>query len=330
MNNRARRRAARAGLRTAYPSVSEPGRSVARSSPIAGPSEPDRLTLRYPTPLRYPGGKQRLGAFLSRLLTLNNLIGSRYLEPFAGGAGAALYLLRSGVVSSVCLNDLDRAVYAFWFAATRRNSALVRLIERTPVTVAEWYRQKDVQRHKVNAPLLELGFSTLFFNRTNRSGILRAGMVGGRAQRGKWKLDARFHRATIAHRVAALRPYASRISVTCMDATAFLATAGRSRKATFAYLDPPYFVQGRDLYLNRYTVEDHCALAEFVKARLGCSWVLTYDDVPTIRRLYRGHRRWSYRLGYSADARREGREVMVTSMGLKVPRLPQSPLGESV
>jgi hypothetical protein len=89
-------------------------------------------------------------------------------------------------VESIALNDLDRAIYAFWYAATKRNLALRTLVARTPVTVQEWDRQKAVQREKKSAPLLELGFSTLFLNRTNRSGILRAGMVGGRAQKGKW------------------------------------------------------------------------------------------------------------------------------------------------
>jgi DNA adenine methylase len=266
------------------------------------------LIGRYPTPLRYPGGKHRLGGFFAEVLTRNDLLRGQYLEPFAGSAGVGLYLLQRGLVESICLNDFDRAIYAFWFAVTRRNAALCKMIERTSITVAEWDRQKEVQRHKADAPLLELGFSTLFLNRTNRSGILRAGMVGGRQQRGKWRIDARFNRAAILQRVAALHPFASRISIACTDAVEFLSdVAVRSRRKRFTYLDPPYFVKGRDLYLNRYTSEDHSSLAAFVKDKLSCSWVLTYDDVPTVRRLYKGYRMRSYRLAYSADTRRARR-----------------------
>ena len=279
-------------------------------------------TARYPTPLRYPGGKQRLGRFFAQLLRRNRLTGSHYFEPFAGGAGLGLYLLQRRLVESVFLNDLDRAIYAFWFVVTQRNAALRKLVDRTPITVAEWDRQKEIQRNKRDAPLLELGFSTLFLNRTNRSGILRAGMVGGRKQDGKWRLDARFNKAAIVERIAMLHPHVSRITITCMDAVDFLASTEKSsREKQVAYLDPPYFVKGRDLYLNRYTPADHLALATFIKKEFRGAWVLTYDDIPQVRRLYAEHRKRSYSLSYSADTRREGREVIITSPGLAVPRL---------
>jgi DNA adenine methylase len=280
------------------------------------------VAARYPTPLRYPGGKGRLGAFFADVLVQNGLIGTRYLEPFAGGAGVGLFLLQSGLVDSIGLNDLDRAIYAFWYAATHRNLALRRLVASTPITVREWDRQKEVQREKRSAPLLDLGFSTLFLNRTNRSGILRAGMIGGRAQDGHWGLNARFNKGAIIERLAALHPYVSRISVDRADAVEFLANcSGRSSKSTFAYLDPPYFVKGRDLYLNGLTSEDHHSLASFVRRKLRCSWVVTDDDVREIRRLYPDCRKQSYRLDYTADARRDGREIMISSTGLHVPRV---------
>lgn len=279
-------------------------------------------SVRYASPMRYPGGKQRLGEFFARLLRKNDIVGCRYVEPFAGGGGVALYLLKNGLVNSVHLNDLDRSIYAFWFAVTRRNAALRRLIDRTPITVAEWDRQKEVQRNKSDAPLLELGFSTLFLNRTNRSGILRAGMIGGRKQNGKWLLDARFDRAAVSQRIASLHPLVSKISISCMDAVDCLQEVVSSkRRDSLAYLDPPYFVKGPDLYLNRYTSEDHQALATFVTGTLACRWVVTYDDVPKVRALYHEFRRRHYCLSYSADTRREGRELMVASAELRMPRI---------
>jgi DNA adenine methylase len=229
-------------------------------------------------------------------------------------------LLQAGLVESIALNDLDRAIYAFWYAATRRNLALRKLVARTPITVKEWERQKAVQREKASAPLLELGFSTLFLNRTNRSGILRGGIVGGRNQQGAWSLDARFNKSVIIERLAALHPYVSRISLDCVDAVEFLSqSAGRSKQRAFAYLDPPYFVKGRDLYLNRLTRDDHGALASYVKERLKCSWVVTYDDVHAVRKLYGGYRVRSFGLEYSADSRRKGREVLLASDNLTIP-----------
>jgi len=276
---------------------------------------------RYPTPLRYPGGKQRLGVFFESVLDQNDLVGARYAEPFAGGAGAALYLLRRGLVGQVYLNDLDRSLYAFWAAVKHQNAELCARIEKTPITLREWDRQKAVQRHKGNAPLFELGFSTLFLNRTNRSGILRAGVIGGRRQNGQWRLDARFNKQALIQRIRALQPVAARIHVSCLDAVEFLKRFNhRSPKATLVYLDPPYFVKGRDLYLNRYGPADHAALAKWITSELSYPWVLTYDDVVAVRELYSGYRKRTYELSYTADSRRQGREVMVLSPGLKIPR----------
>src|SRR5207245_5212711 len=104
---------------------------------------PSRVIARYPTPLRYPGGKQRLGHFFAQLLRRNNLVGSDYLEPFAGGAGVGLYLLQGGLVNSIRLNDADRSIYAFWLSATRWKDALRNMIELMTITVGEWGRQKE-------------------------------------------------------------------------------------------------------------------------------------------------------------------------------------------
>lgn len=287
-------------------------------------SEPSNLIPRYATPLRYPGGKAKLSGFFVRLLEKNKLLQSHYVEPFAGGAGVALSLLRSGAVQTIALNDLDRSIYAFWYAVTRRNSALQRLIARTPVSISEWDRQKQVQRCKESAPLLELGFSTLYLNRTNRSGILRAGVIGGRRQVGEWLMDARYDRERVLERVAELKPLSARISVDQMDAMDFLREQTRQpRKRQLAYLDPPYFTKGPDLYLNRLSPAYHASLANFLRTELPCNWVLTYDNVPRVQRLYQSFPRTSFSLAYTADTRRRGRELMITSPGLVVPRVTQ-------
>lgn len=277
--------------------------------------------IRYPTPLRYPGGKQRLGCFFAEVLVANQLTGGHYVEPFAGGSGVAMYLLHNQLVDSVHLNDIDRSIYAFWYSVTRRNTKICELIARTPITVREWDRQKDVQRNKRDANLLELGFSTLFLNRTNRSGILRAGMIGGRKQTGNWGLGARFNKKNLIERVSTLRPFARKISVTCIDARE-LVRASDLPKRSLAYLDPPYLVKSRDLYLNYYREDDHALLAASIKHDLVRPWILTYDNVHLIRRLYRGYRQRTFELSYTADRIRIGKEVMIASKELKIPKMP--------
>jgi DNA adenine methylase len=275
--------------------------------------------MRYITPLRYPGGKQRLGKFFAEVVRRNGLSGGAYYEPFCGGAGVGLYLLVNGIVSSIHINDIDRSIYAFWYAVTKHTERLCELISRIPVNVREWDKQREVQRHKGTAKLFDLGFSTLFLNRTNRSGILRAGMVGGRAQTGRWKLDARFNRDALIERVRTIGRLAARIQVTQEDAESLI---HRGRKAfpkeSLIYLDPPYVLKSADLYLSKYKHQNHADLARAVKT-LRSPWIITYDDCPLVRELYSGERKRVYRLSYSADTFRYGSEVLIASPNLRVP-----------
>lgn len=276
---------------------------------------------RYLSPLRYPGGKQRLGPFLAEILRRNDFDHPRYVEPFAGGAGAALYLLRSNLVDHIVLNDADRSIYAFWFSVVHDNERLRDRIRRLPITLAEWDRQKQVQTRKTSVPLIDLAVSTLFLNRTNRSGILRGGVIGGRQQTGAWKIVARFPKAEILRRIQRLGAYAKRIRPVCEDAVRFLRNLRPLRsRPTFLYLDPPYFVKGRELYLSRYRAHDHSDLASWITSKAAYPWLVTYDDVAQVRRLYKSHRQLSYRLPYTADLRHVGREVMILSPGLRTPR----------
>lgn len=133
------------------------------------------------SPLRYPGGKSQLAPFVIELLRANNLFGGVYVEPFAGGAGIAWKLLFDGYASEVWINDVDPAIHSFWHCVLIHTDELCAKIESTDVTIEEWHRQRRLQE-SAYAQSLELGFSTLFLNRTNRSGILKAGVIGGLAQ----------------------------------------------------------------------------------------------------------------------------------------------------
>ncbi len=99
---------------------------------------------RYKTPLRYPGGKQRLAPFIRELLTANNLLGVEYAEPYAGGAGIAIELLIRGEASRIHLNDKDYAVYCFWRSIVDNSEELCRRIQSASLTVAEWRRQREI------------------------------------------------------------------------------------------------------------------------------------------------------------------------------------------
>jgi DNA adenine methylase len=270
------------------------------------------------SPMRYPGAKWRLDNFLTALLVDNGLRDGHYAEPYAGGASLALSLLYNDKVSDIHLNDLDRSIYAFWKAATEYGDELIDRIEATKVDMDTWHQQKAVQQNKRHASIMDLGFATFFLNRTNRSGILTAGVIGGKQQTGAWKIDSRFTKNNLIDRIKKIQQYKSRIHVTKFDAITFLSRRGQElpKKCLF-YLDPPYFVKGQELYMNAYKPNDHADVATQVLNKLDRPWIVSYDDVPEIRNLYKSSHRKSYVLRYSASTERNGREVVFISPGLK-------------
>jgi DNA adenine methylase len=279
-------------------------------------------TMYAMSPLRYPGAKWRLDNFVSAVIRDNGMTGGHYAEPYAGGASLALSLLFGERVAEIHLNDLDRSVWAFWKCAVEYSTELIARVRATNVSIDEWHVQREVQVNKCRASVLDLGFSTFFLNRTNRSGIIAGGVVGGKGQSGRWKLDARFNKQDLVERLERIALYKSRIHVTRLDALAFIARRGESLppKRSLMYLDPPYFVKGQDLYMNAYRPGDHAAVADAVMQQIKVPWLVSYDDVPEIRNLYGAARRIRYTLRYSASSNRKGQEVMFMCPGLRARR----------
>lgn len=273
------------------------------------------------TPLRYPGGKARFAPFIAKVMELNRLTGGHYLEPYAGGAGVALELLYHGHASHVHINDLDPAVNAFWVATTQDPEGLLKLLHDTPVDMEQWHHWRAVMLGQIESSETEKGFATLFINRTNRSGILKGGVIGGKSQNGPYKLDARFKKDALASRISKIAENASSISVYCEDARLLLLRCEEFLpKKSLIYLDPPYYVKGQGLYRNYYDHFDHLAIAKVLKPRkFGRAWVVSYDNAPEIRDIYRGSEGLTYGLSYSAQERYLGDEVMFFKSGLKIP-----------
>ena len=274
------------------------------------------------SPLRYPGGKGKLSRFMAAIVRANGLSDGSYIEPYAGGAGIAWELLITGVVRRVLINDISPHVFAFWKSVLCHTDELCRQIRDLPLSVAEWKRQKEIFRRPEDASTLELGVSCFYLNRTNRSGILNGGLIGGLNQDGEWRMDARFNRENLIRRITKIADCRARIKVTCADAVEFLREKSSDfRETDLIYVDPPYFEKGRLLYYDAYGPDDHAALAELLSELEGPRWVVSYDDVEAIRKLYAYAPRLQYTIGYSARRQKRGHEVMFFSKDLAVPEL---------
>ena len=276
--------------------------------------------LQYFTPLRYPGGKAKLSPFVKKLIETSNLSDGQYVEPYAGGAGLALELLLHEYVSHIYINDISKPIYAFWDSVLNHTEKLCRLIYKTPVTVDVWEKQKKIFSKESSANTLKLGFATFFLNRTNRSGILSGGIIGGKKQNGPWKIDARYNNLELIRRIQAIANMKARISLTCEDAKEFIAK-GKSiwPKKTLIYLDPPYYKKEKNLYHHTYKHEDHEIISNIIRKNRKQHWLVSYDNVPQIRRMYSGHKRLSYNIGYTVRKRSVGQEVMFFCDSLNIP-----------
>jgi len=281
------------------------------------------------SPLRYPGGKSRLAGFVRALLQENALGRVAYIEPFAGGAGIAWALLLDGSITTVHLNDLDPAVYSFWRSVRDKTEELCRLIRDTQVRMSTWNRQKEVIREPSDYSMLELGFAAFFLNRTNRSGVIRGGVIGGQKQAGKWKLGCRYNKKALIQRIQQIATEGRRIHLYHTEARRFIVQIlPQLSRHSLVFLDPPYFGRGHDLYLNLYKSSDHAALAKDIQDKIRQPWIVSYDDVPAIRRHFTGVTRARYRLSYSVAERYVGSELLFFSPRLKIPvdAIPQYPI----
>lgn len=264
------------------------------------------------SPLRYPGGKAALFSLVSAAVRANGASGGTYVEPYAGGAGIALGLLLHEQVERVVINDRDPAIHAFWLALTSQPEGFMAKLASVEVSVDEWRRQREIYASADSTDFLSLGFATFFLNRTNRSGVLNAGVIGGKNQTGPYKIDARFNRKALLERCRLIALYSSRITVTSEDGIDVLDSFVGSPR-TFVYADPPYYDKGSQLYLNAFSHEDHVRLADALNARASSSWMLTYDDNATISSLYESRPQYDLAVYYSVRGARKANELLIAS-----------------
>lgn len=273
------------------------------------------------SPLRYPGGKGKVADYFKQIFKENLLYDGVYIEPYAGGASVALSLLFNEYASKVIINDIDRSIFAFWYCVLNQTEDLCRLVNDTPVNMETWEAQRKIQNQKSQQGLLKVGFSTFFLNRTNRSGILKAGVIGGKNQTGTWKIDARFNRKDLINRIERIASYKDKIELHNMDAVELVKSLKRTLpKKSLFYFDPPYYIKGKDLYLNYYQDNDHQEIAIQISKLNKQKWIVTYDSVPSISNLYTNFRQKKYHLNYSAGKASKGEELMIFSDNLFIAR----------
>lgn len=271
------------------------------------------------TPLRYPGGKAKLGAWLAHLLRSNEINGS-YIEAYAGGAGAAIYLLTNNYVKNIVINDLDPAIYSFWMSVTHNTQNFIKKLINTEVTLDEREKQKEIYNNPFKHTELELGFATFFLNRTNRSGILTGGVIGGKSQTGNYKIDARYTKENLAERVKNIGKMRDRIAIHCEDALHFLKNVNTDSNSLIN-LDPPYYKKGSQLYSNFYEHADHISISNHIH-KISTPLIITYDYCDEIQEIYENHQSLSFNIIYSSHLERPIARELLIYKNIRIDPLP--------
>lgn len=272
-----------------------------------------------PSPLRYPGGKYKLYSYVATLVKENNC--STYIEPFCGGAAVALELLFDGFVKDIIINDYDYTLFCFWDSILNKTDDFIKLIENVNVTIDEWNIQKAVRNNIDTHNNLEIGFSTFFLNRTNRSGIIdKAGPIGGLKQDGKYPIDCRFNKAQLIAQIRKIAEYKKHISIYNLEALDFIDRVILHKNKSFVFFDPPYYSKGPGLYTNFYTHGDHVNLANVIQQTLkNRKWIVTYDNVNAIKSMYAKASSIEFELQYTLQEKRSGSEVMFFAKNVQRP-----------
>lgn len=236
------------------------------------------------TPWRYPGGKTRLSRKISELIPdeISGLV-----EPFVGGGGATMGLLphvRRG--GRVVLNDADPRVAAWWSVVAGPQDQfdeLVRLVENFTPTVPKFQR---LQRQSLRSGrLVDRAFAAIAINRCAYSGILDAGPIGGKGQLSEYDVGCRYNPPRLTRSHQKVRDLLGQYEVIVLSED--FRKALESHEG-YVYADPPYIVQGTNLYPTTFDLRDHEELADLVTARQ--SWSVSYDDDPWVRQRYVDHR----------------------------------------
>lgn len=263
------------------------------------------------SPLRYPGGKGKLEPFMELLIKKTGHLGGTYVEPFAGGAGIALELLEKGIVKDIVINDFDKGIYSFWRAILTETDRFINNIRNVELSIDEWNRQREIINN-CNRYSYELGFATFYLNRTNRSGIIKGGVIGGAEQDGNWKMDARFNREALIERITKIVKRKTHIHLYNKDVNSFIQKyLPKYQENAFVYFDPPYFGKGKQLYLNFFSYDDHVRIEKMIDNQVNCDWVITYDDVQEIADIYQNHILRRFDLNYSVAVKRKASEIII-------------------
>lgn len=228
-------------------------------------------------------------------------------------------------MKSVIINDYDIAIYSIWYAILNDTERFINDIINAKINIQEWEIQKNIYNKSLEEKIYsyDLAFATYFLNRTNRSGIITGGPIGGKNQNGKYKFDCRSNKSDLIRKIVRISDYKNKIQLYNMEANDFIdkIILRHNPNEIFTFFDPPYYEQGKNLYTNFFKYEDHLNLQEKINNLSDYYWILTYDNKDEILSIYEDYSKYLYSINYSASNVRKAKEILIPSIKVKLDSL---------
>jgi DNA adenine methylase len=274
------------------------------------------INVKIKSPLRYPGGKSKA---IKQILPLVPMDIEEIREPLVGGGSVFITLKQIFPEKKFWINDLNKDLYSFWRVASKNLNKLVKEIkniykkEKDGRKLHKYYRDENIQFDE--------------FERAVRFFILNRITFSGTADSGGYSQSAyekRFTESSI-ERLSNLKSVISNIKVSNLDYEDIVKTPGKN---VFIFLDPPYYsVMKSKLYGKNgdlHTGFDHERFAKVMK-NTKHKWLITYDDCPEIRELFKfaNIATWELQYGmnnYKKKTAAKGKELFITNYKLPNPK----------
>ena len=272
-----------------------------------------KIRKRYPTILRYPGGKSRIAWYLFQPEMIPQNI-SEYREGFLGGGSCALAFSEMYPDTPVWVNDLFYELYCFWTQLQKDPTRLHAAAHEVKDNCGDSLESHREEYNRIKALFDNPGDDfdrALTFYCLNRMSF--GGMIGSKSNftgdsfRGKI-----FDRQKIEN-LLSVSKVIQNWKITNVDYRELMTTPGDD---VFVFLDPPYKIKDM-LYGKKGDMHKTFSHEEFVEACKNCShnWQITYNENEWLRDQFKDYHmenfEFTYSLAHRPDSNKNKKEELL-------------------
>ena len=282
---------------------------------------------KYPTVLRYPGGKSRIIYYLFRKNMLPENI-KEYREGFLGGGSCALAFSVMYPDVPVWVNDLYYNLFAFWTQLQKNPDPLInRLLElKDEACRADGVEELEKKHRSLYADMRDLiNTSDDDFDLATAFYVLNRSSFGGFTEQNKNAFIRDSYKNTIfsqskIKKLANISEIIQPWRITNQDYRDLMEAPGED---VFVFLDPPYLIKDM-LYGKDKEMHTSFCHEAFVKACKDTphNWMITYNEHPWLREQFADFHMENFEFRYSLAHRKENKnkkeELLV--MNYQLPR----------